>query len=530
MKLICATQAKLTAAHAASKSHRPIAKAHLKNFSFKTLCRISLLIATVIGGGSAQAQFCPQSFDGVTAPTLPAGWTASILAGAVSPWATSTASTATTPNAAFAADPATVSDNALTSPATPVTAANSSFYFHHSYNTESTYDGGVLEISIDGGSFTDLVTAGGNFSVGGYNATISSSFSSPIGGRLAWSGNSGGFVVAGVTLPAAAVGHNVAVRWRATSDASVAGTGWYVDSILCGAAPTPPTPPPSPWSQNAPYPIPITGHAMATVGNAIYSFGGLTTGAVVTASAYRFNGSSWTAVAPLPVAVGFAGVVSDGQYLYIIGGANLSTSFNAAYRYDPATNTYATLAAAPTARWNSAAAFLNGKIYMIGGTALPTGGSATSAVEVYNVAGNNWSTAASYPTTASGPRAFALNQFVYATNDAKAYRYDPVANIWNDAAIADLPQGRTYATIATYHSTAILAGGTVGSASTTSAIQWNAATNTWATLPEMLAGRARLSGGVLKGCFFAVGGQGLTNTYNVDNQSLDCISYSGFEP
>jgi hypothetical protein len=48
---------------------------------------------------------------------------------------------------------------------------------------ESTFDGGVLEISspnINGGAFTDITdpAVGGSFVAGGYNATISAAFSS----------------------------------------------------------------------------------------------------------------------------------------------------------------------------------------------------------------------------------------------------------------------------------------------------------------------------------------------------------------
>ena len=36
------------------------------------------------------------------------------------------------------------------------------------------YDGGVLEIKIGSGSFTDIVAAGGSFVSGGYNGSIAS--------------------------------------------------------------------------------------------------------------------------------------------------------------------------------------------------------------------------------------------------------------------------------------------------------------------------------------------------------------------
>src|SRR6267154_1911193 len=39
-------------------------------------------------------------------------------------------------------------------------------------NLSQGLDGGVLEIKIGGGSYTDIVAAGGSFVSGGYNATL----------------------------------------------------------------------------------------------------------------------------------------------------------------------------------------------------------------------------------------------------------------------------------------------------------------------------------------------------------------------
>ena len=170
-----------------------------------------------------------QNFDGVTAPALPAGWTTSTSGGSL--WTTSTAQRDTLPNSAFVADPSTITDNLLVSPFVYVSAANAQLTFRHYYNTESGYDGCVLEISINGGGFSDILTAGGSFLSGTYNGTISSSYGNPLAGRSAWTSSSGGFLTTTVTLPAAAAGQNIQLRWRLGSDSSVGSTGWYVDTI-----------------------------------------------------------------------------------------------------------------------------------------------------------------------------------------------------------------------------------------------------------------------------------------------------------
>jgi hypothetical protein len=82
----------------------------------------------------------------------------------------------------------------------------------------------VLEISINGQPFQDIIDAGGSFVTGGYNKTISNQFGSPISGRAAWSGLSGGTVVVPayitttVNLPASSNGQLVKLRWLVASD------------------------------------------------------------------------------------------------------------------------------------------------------------------------------------------------------------------------------------------------------------------------------------------------------------------------
>jgi hypothetical protein len=132
--------------------------------------------------------------------------------------------------------------------------------FRHNFNLEASdvdpnigFDGGLLEMSTDGGNtFQDILAVGGSFVSGGYNRTIATDRGSPIAGRQAWSGNSGGFITTVVNLPTIqTVGR---LRWRMASDTSGSGEGWRVDTIRitwCGGAGTPcpdrrPTPAPRP--------------------------------------------------------------------------------------------------------------------------------------------------------------------------------------------------------------------------------------------------------------------------------------------
>jgi hypothetical protein len=175
-----------------------------------------------------------ENFDGVVAPALPAGWTAVNAVGLDGIlWVTSTTTPDTAPNAAFVNDPSSVHDKRLDTPVIAIPASGTfQLKFRHRWALETNFDGGVLEASVDAGPFTDILAAGGSFVSGGYNATISTSFSSPIAGRQAWSGSfNTAYTNTVVNLPGSFSGHNVQFRFRMGSDNSVAATGWRVDTI-----------------------------------------------------------------------------------------------------------------------------------------------------------------------------------------------------------------------------------------------------------------------------------------------------------
>jgi Kelch motif len=224
----------------------------------------------------AQEPRCPdpstvftQNFDGVMPPALPSGWTATNV---IDPdgilWVTSNdgdpfPSADSLPNAAFVNDPDAISDKRLDSPGIPIQSDSAQLTFRQNLDLESGFDGGVLEISIGGGPFQDILDAAGSFIVGGYTHMISSSFQSPIAGRHAWSSYSGGFITTTVNLPAAATGQNIVLRWRLVSDNSNFAAGWRIDTVGivdCIATPTPTPAPtatvtPSPTSTVTPTPI-----------------------------------------------------------------------------------------------------------------------------------------------------------------------------------------------------------------------------------------------------------------------------------
>jgi uncharacterized repeat protein (TIGR01451 family) len=181
-------------------------------------------------GQASSTNVFSQNFDGLTAPTLPAGWTSS-TSGAQSVWVTSSSSSDTAPNSVFSPEPSSVGLNELDSPTITLPPGSAQLTFRHKYILQSNRDGGVLEIKIGAGAWTDILAAGGSFVSGGYSSTLGTSRSNPLPGRQAWSGSISAFTTTLVNLPAAASGQAIQLRWRCGTDSNTGGTGWYVDTV-----------------------------------------------------------------------------------------------------------------------------------------------------------------------------------------------------------------------------------------------------------------------------------------------------------
>ncbi|MCW3080129.1 MAG: hypothetical protein JWR87_1559 [Segetibacter sp.] len=111
--------------------------------------------------------------------------------------------------------------------------ANGELVFIHKFATESGYDGGVVETSTDGTTWTYVPPT--KFVRGGYNGIIPTINNPGIGTAdlAAFTGTSPGYIVSIAKLDNLA-GQNIFVRFRFTADAaggSVTGGGWWMDDV-----------------------------------------------------------------------------------------------------------------------------------------------------------------------------------------------------------------------------------------------------------------------------------------------------------
>ncbi len=179
-----------------------------------------------------------ENFDGVAIPAVPAGWTTE-FAGLGEPWTTVDGSSDTAPNSAFGFDGGFVAEEFLVGPPIAISSSTARLTFRNRWSFEALpgllFDGSVLEISIGGGAFTDILAAGGSFVSGGYNGVLVVGEDGPLGGRLAWGGLSAGYpdyLTTEVNLPAAAAGQTIQLRWRIGTDQSFGDLGQNIDSIV----------------------------------------------------------------------------------------------------------------------------------------------------------------------------------------------------------------------------------------------------------------------------------------------------------
>ena len=189
-----------------------------------------LSTSTLTAGFSVLAAIWNENFD-----SNPVGWTSLTTTGSNS-WSLVNSVSYSPTSSYFAAGPASRSTVNLISPiiAIPSLATNLQLSFWHSYDLQYRRDGGRLEFSVAGGTWFDVTDAGSgaSFASNGYGSTISSG-SNDFNGKLAWSGNSNGYIKSTVNLTDVAkyAGKNLQIRWRLATNGATASTGWSIDSI-----------------------------------------------------------------------------------------------------------------------------------------------------------------------------------------------------------------------------------------------------------------------------------------------------------
>ena len=168
----------------------------------------------------------------VSGPAMPA--TLTPTSNTATQWVISTTQSHSAPASVFSENLAIPSEQLLTTAAFPLGTTPTQLSFWHLYNTELGYDGGVVEVSTDGGfNWSDL---GDKMYLNKYNAGIDPTSGTSIAGKQAFTGNSVGFIKTSINL-ASFTGQSTRFRWKFVSDDGTAAIGWYVDDIQLKSEP-----------------------------------------------------------------------------------------------------------------------------------------------------------------------------------------------------------------------------------------------------------------------------------------------------
>ena len=133
-------------------------------------------------------------------------------------------------------------DEQIVSPDIVLGSGNFRITFKHRFQFETTlasggvpavyWDGGVLELSTDGGAtWNDVAT----YTDPGYPQTITTQAGNPLKGRKAWAGDSPGYpnyTTTSLNLGTQLQGKTIKVRFRLGTDEASGAAGWDIDNII----------------------------------------------------------------------------------------------------------------------------------------------------------------------------------------------------------------------------------------------------------------------------------------------------------
>jgi len=232
------------------------------------------------------------------------------------------------------------------------------------------------------------------------------------------------------------------------------------------------------WTKKKKMPVPAHHIALAELNGKIYVFGGFKApdekkfGWVPINNSWEYDPGqdSWKALKAMPTTRGSAAAAVVEGKIYVIGGGGQASgvadpvlvpdgsnrSLSANEEYDPASDSWRERAPLPTARNHTAAAAVNGKIYVIGGRiGAPFIGTSrnTDIVETYDPATDRWSVGAAFmPTARSGHAAGVYKGRIFVAGGEQRDRrmvggyitmeaYDPATNSWNSLPSMTWPRG-----------------------------------------------------------------------------------------
>src|ERR1700757_145573 len=168
--------------------------------------------------------------------------------------------------------------------------------------------------------------------------------------------------------------------------------------------------------------------AAAVVGDKLVAVGGQNAKQLVPQTEV-FDGSSWRDAADMPTPREHLAAVSDGNYVYTVGGRFLSSDKNssALERFDPGSGAWTKLVGMPTPRGSYGATYIDDRIVAVGGEE-PT--MVVNVVESYDITDKTWSTLPPMPTARHAEVVATVGNTVYVIGGANRPTHEgPIATV-----------------------------------------------------------------------------------------------------
>jgi N-acetylneuraminic acid mutarotase len=303
--------------------------------------------------------------------------------------------------------------------------------------------------------------------------------------------------------------------------------------------------PTSPWKKGAPFPEPDEELYGVAVNGRMYVIGGWGGGKALGVN-YEYDPATdkWTKKKSMPRHAHHAALAAANGKIYVMGGFVAPDSTTIAvgaawqpiddtWEYDPATDSWKSLAPLPGARGSAVAVEAGGKIYVIGGATTVEGSKdpfftffgparILATNDMYDPATNKWTSRRPMSVPRNHAFAGAVDGKIYviggrtghafilsATNTDVVEEYNPVTNLWSPPK-ARMPTARSGGAWGTDGHRIYAAGGEVTTETLVGAFRaveaYEPATNTWTELPSMPMPRHGVAGAVIGSRFHLVSG------------------------